>query len=193
VRTPRGPGGRPGPAPPRLLGLSIVLVVLVASTVAGWSLAAPATVGPGNTEQGQGADVGEKTPAYWVWQAAQIWGIPSPVPTALSTTSLTPTLLPTTSSSFRINAAAAANTSVRWEFLETTAAPGSTELELRFTDGLSRPATTLTVYLETRPGTLPGALTFFVYWDAGTFGPSGVTVQTMQVNVLVCVSVGNCP
>ncbi|MCI4372464.1 MAG: hypothetical protein L3K02_02295 [Thermoplasmata archaeon] len=167
--------------------------LLLGSAVIGWGLGAPATVAPGTVEQGQGADVGEQTPAYWVWQAAQVWGMPSPVPAMLSTVSLTPTLLPAAGASFRINGATAANTSVRWEFGETTAAPGSTELELRFTDGLSRAASTLTVYLETRPGTLPAGLTFFLYWDAGAFGPSGVTVETMHVIVLACAGIGRCP
>jgi hypothetical protein len=137
--------------------------------------------------------VGEATPTYWTWEAAQIWHIPSPVPPALSTTAGTPTVLPTVASAFRINLAAAGNVSVRWSFRETTAAPASTELELRFTDGLTRPASQLTVYLETRPGVLPAALVFQIYWDAGAFGPSAITVETMQVAVLACTAVGTCP
>ncbi|MGA8275884.1 MAG: hypothetical protein WB789_10200 [Thermoplasmata archaeon] len=175
------------------IGILVVLALVLASTVAGWSLGAPASVGPGTAEQGQGADVGEQSPAYWGWEAAQIWGMPAPVPTLLSTGSSAPTVLAAASSSYRINSATAANTSVRWEFLETTAAPGSTELELRFVDGLTRAASSVTVYLETRPGTLAVDLTFLIYWDAGAFGPSGVTVQTMHVTVLVCTGIGRCP
>jgi hypothetical protein len=147
----------------------------------------------GGTEQGQGTDVGEKTPAYWVWEAAQIWGMPAPLPPRISTTAATPTVLPAASASFRINPAIAGNTSIRWEFRETIAAPGSTELELRFTAGLTGAAVSITSYVETRPGVLPGALTFFLYWDAGAFTPARVTVETMQVTVLVCTSVGVCP
>jgi len=170
----------------------VVLGLLLTSTVVGWSFAAPATVGPGATEHGQGADVGERTPAYWVWEAAQILAMPAP-PALLSTSSAAPTVLPAASTSYRMNPATAGNTSVRWEFHETTATPTSTELELRFTDGLTRAATTITVYLETQPTALGATLTFFVYWDAGAFGTSGVTVQTMQVNVLVCTGIGHCP
>jgi hypothetical protein len=180
---------------PALLEIATLAAVgiLVGTAFLGWTLAAPSVFQKGVTEQGQGTDVGEGGPAYWVWEAAQLWGMPTPVPALASSTALTPTLLPAISSSFRINAATAGNTSVRWEFKETTAAPGTTELELRFTDGLTRPAVSLTVYLETRPGVLPGALTFFVFWDAGAFGPARVTVETMQVNVLVCAPVGVCP
>jgi hypothetical protein len=174
-------------------GIFLVLSLILASTVVGWSLGAPATVGPGTTEQGQGADVGEQTPAYWEWEAAQIWSMPTPVPGLVSTSSPAPTVLAATSSSYRINSATAGNTSVRWEFLEKTTAPSSTELELRFTDGLTRSATSTTVYLETGPGTLGAQLTFFLYWDAGSFGPSGVTIQTMHVDVLVCTGIGHCP
>jgi hypothetical protein len=184
---------RPRPRRARAAGVVLVLGLLVASTVVGWSFGAPATVGPGTTEHGQGADVGERTPAYWIWVAAQIWGMPAPPPSLLSTSSLAPTVLPGASVSYRMNSATAGNTSVRWEFHETTAAPTSTELELRFTDGLTRAATTITVYLETQPTALGAPLTFFVYWDAGAFGPTGVTVQTMQVNVLVCTGIGTCP
>jgi hypothetical protein len=104
-----------------------------------------------------------------------------------------PTLLSAASGSYRIDAATAGNTSVRWEFQETTGVPGSTELELRFTDGLTRAASSITVYLESRAGTLGAPLTFYLYWDAGAFGPTGVTVETMHVDVLVCAGIGHCP
>jgi hypothetical protein len=175
------------------VGVALFAALLLSSGVIGWTLGAPATVGPGTTEQAQGVDVGEQTPAYWVWEAAQIWSIPAPLPTLLSTVSGTPTLLPAASGNLRINPATAGNTSVRWGFTETTSAPGSTELELRFTDGLTRAAVMITVYLETRPGALAAALSFFTYWDAGSFGPTGITVQTLQVDVLVCTGIGHCP
>jgi len=190
---PLRPNAPSRPPFPRWASAGVVLGFVLASTVVGWSFGAPATVGPGTTEQGGGADVGEQTPTYWTWEAAQIWVIPTTLPPLLSSNSPAPTLLPAASSSFRMNAATAGNTSVRWEFTETTAAPASTELELRFTDGLTRAAAAFTVYLETRPGTLLVPNTFFVFWDAGAFGPSGITVQTMQVDVLVCASVGHCP
>jgi hypothetical protein len=163
------------------------------ATVVGWTEGAPATIGPGTTETAQGADVGEKTPAYWLWEATQLWHIPKPTPTALSTTPALPTLLTAASGSYDINSATAGNTSVRWSFQETTAAPRSTELELRFTDGLSHNAAVLTVYIETRATAPTVALTFLLYWDAGTFAPAGITVQTMQVLVQGCPSVGHCP
>ncbi len=181
--------------PPRRLTVGVLVAVglLVSFVWFGLGGAAPATVGPGATEQGQGADVGEATPTYWVWASTQIWHIPTPVPGAASVTAAIPTLLPVTSASYRINPSTAGNVSVRWSFTESTTGSLATELELRFTDGLSRPAVLETVYLETQATHPTAALTFTLYWDAGSFGPSGVTIQTMQVDVLVCTSVGHCP
>lgn len=180
--------------PGRLVTGGLLAVALVlATTAVGWSFGNPGNVSPGTVEQGQGADVGERTPVFWVWSASQIGNMPKNVPPALSTSSAAPTQLPASSSSFRINPANAGNTSVRWTFTETTAGPGSTELELRFTAGLTRAAMTITVYLETHPGVLRVALTYSIYWDAGAVEPSGITVQTMQVNVLVCAGIGLCP
>lgn len=175
-----------------VLAVTFATLALVV-TIVGWTQAAPATVGPGTTEQGQGADVGEKTTAYWLWEGAQLWHIPNPAPTVLSTTATVPTLLPALSGSFSINSATATNTSVRWTFEETTAAPTSTELELRFTDGLTRTAVVITVYLETRTTAPTAPLAYFLYWDAGAFAPTGITVQTMQVTVQACTSLGHCP
>lgn len=170
-----------------------VTALLLAVTFVGWTQAAPATVGPGTTEQGQGADVGERTTAYWLWEGAQLWHIPNPSPSVLSTTATLPTVLPAGSGTFSINAATATNTSVRWTFEETTAAPPSTELELRFIDGLTRTAAIITVYLETRTTAPTAPLAFILYWDAGAFAPTGITIQTMQVTVQACSSLGHCP
>jgi hypothetical protein len=172
---------------------AVVAGTLLAATFLGWGFAAPATIGSGTPEQAQGADVGEKTPTYWVWEGTQRWMIPTPVPALLSSVVTVPTVLPATAATYAINAATAANTSVRWTFQETVAAPTSTELELRFTAGLSRAAVTITVYLETRSTGLTGALLFTLFWDAGPFAPTGITVQTMQVTVQACASVGHCP
>lgn len=176
-----------------LAGTSGVAGILVVSILIGTGVAAPAQLVQGPFETGQGADVGQQSIAYWVWQATQLWGIPTPVPTALSAIVTAPTVLPAVAASFTINTATATNQSVRWTFQETTAAPISTELELRFLDGLTHAAVSLRVYLETRGTVLLGALTFELYWDAGTFAPGAVTVETMQVDVLACASVGLCP
>ncbi|MGP8072212.1 MAG: hypothetical protein ACLPZM_03675 [Thermoplasmata archaeon] len=176
-----------------LAGAAGATGILVISILVGTGVAAPATIGPGPAETGQGADIGQASLAYWVWQATQLWAIPTPVPTTLSTTATTPTVLSATASSYTINAATAKDQSVRWEFEETTTAPASTELELRFLDGLTRTAVAVRIYLETRATAPAAALDFLLYWDAGAFAPGAVTIATMQVDVLACTSVGHCP
>ncbi len=167
---------------------AVVLAILLG---AGWG--APAQLLPGPTETGGGADVGEQALTYWVWEATQVWEIPATVPPALSTVAGTPTRLPAAGASFSIGAATGGATSVRWEFREAPAAPLSTELELRFVEGLSGPAAKGTVYLETQATPRGAALVFYLFWDAGTAAPSAITVATMQVDVLTCAAVGNCP
>ncbi len=186
ARSPRRGGG--SPAWWGVIAATIVGAVLVAGV-----FGAPAQVGPGATEQAQGADVGEAGPAYWVWEASQVVTIPTPVPGAISTVMTAPTVLPAGSTPYRIDPATAGNTSVRWEFSEETTAPRSTELELRFTVGLSRQAVHITAYLETQSAALAAAILFYAYWDAGAFSPSSLSVETMQVDVLVCTAVGVCP
>jgi hypothetical protein len=115
------------------------------------------------------------------------------VPPALSTTAGAPTRLPAASSGFTINPATPGAAGVRWEFQETRAAPVSTELELRFLVGLTGPAAAVTVYLETQTAIPRGGLVFYLFWDAGTATPTAITIETMQVAVLACPAVGNCP
>ncbi|MGA8664959.1 MAG: hypothetical protein WB809_07860 [Thermoplasmata archaeon] len=176
-----------------MAGSSALAGILAVVLLIGAGIAAPAQLTTGPVETGQGADVGQQGLVYWVWLATQLWGIPTPAPTVLSTAVGAPTLLPAAGASFTINAATSTDPSVRWEFQETTAAPVSTELELRFLDGLTHAAVAIRVYLETRATPPLAVLDFYLYWDAGTFAPGAVTVATMQVDVLACSAVGTCP
>jgi len=174
------------------------LVVVTAAVVAiaallGATLAAPATVTSGTPEQGLGGYVGDQTPAYWPWESTYLLTIPTPVPGQVSVTVGAPTVLAARSESFTINAATAGATALRWVFDQATTVPHLTELELRFVSGLTTPAVTITVYVETRGLAPPGIFTYTFYWDAGTFAPSGITVESMVATVLACTSVGHCP
>jgi hypothetical protein len=156
-------------------------------------LAASATFGLGKSEEGQGAYVGETGLTYWQWRANAVDTIPTPVPGAVSHVVTAPTVLAGASTSYMINTGKVGNTSVRWEFRETAAAPLSREIELRFTDGLTAIAVKITAYIETRATGIFGPILFYFYWDAGTFAPGSVTVESMQVVALVCSAVGVCP
>jgi hypothetical protein len=156
-------------------------------------IAAPAQVTYGATEQGGGADAGATVLTYWTWAATQIWGMPAPLPTAASNKVAAPTVLPAAGTSYRTGPATSGNTSVRWEFSETTAAPGGKEIELRFTVGLSAASVSFRLYIETQGAPPTTAQTYYFYWDASTFAPARLTVETMQVTALACTAIGVCP
>lgn len=171
----------------------IAATILIVSAAVGTVVGASAQFGAGATEKGQGAYVSESNPAYWVWQSTLLGTIPTPLPGLISLRAAAPTLLPVASTNYRIDAATVGNTSVVWQFQEATTAPHSTELELRFTAGLSGTAVKITGYVETRAVAILAALTFTFAWDAGAFAPGVVTVESMQVSVLVCTAIGTCP
>ncbi len=176
---------------PRLFAGSSIALVL--GLLLSGGLGASAQLLSGVTEVGGGSNVGELSVSYWTWASTAVWKIPVTVPALASSTVGTPTRLATGGGALVLDAATAGNASVRWEFVESTAAPHSTEIELRFTVGLSGPAASFRTYLETQTATPTGALTFFLFWDAGTVAPTGITIETMQVDVLACSSVGHCP
>jgi hypothetical protein len=174
-----------------------VWVVPVTALVAAWltalGAAAPTQLSAGSAEVGGGADVGETGLAFWQWEATQLWLIPATVPPALSTSVVTPTRLPAAGTSYVVNAAAAGANAVRWEFHEGAGAPTSNEIELRLLVGLSGVTSSLRVYIETQTTAPRATLTFYLFWDAGGSTPSALTLESMQVDALLCASVGTCP
>jgi len=189
--TVRGPP--PAVRPGLLRWFAVGAAVLVGSIALGGVLGASTQIVPGTAEQGQGAYVSESFPAYFTWRATQISVVPTPVPGSVSFTVTAPSRLPAAAHPYMINTGTAGDTAVRWQFRETIAAPVNTELELRFTVGLTSATSKITGYVETQAAAPGATLTFTFYWDAGTFAPSSATVETMQAEVLVCTSVGVCP
>lgn len=173
--------------------LALATVVLVGAAGLGEVLGAPTTISEGAAEQGLGAYVGDQSPAYWTWQSSALVTIPAAVPGAASANPATPTILPAGAAGYTINAATAGHPAVRWVFRETTATPASTELELRFVVGLTNTAAHITVYVETQAAPPGAAHNYRFYWDAGTFAPTAITIETMEATVLACAAVGNCP
>jgi hypothetical protein len=175
-------------------GLGTLLAVIAVGALAvGIVSAVGSQVTSGATETGAGAYVTEHPLAYWGWHATELTTIPAAVPPAVSTTVGAPTHIGRVAASYVINAAVAGQTAVAWVFEESTAAPDRTELAITFVDGLSSAATTITVYLETAPRAPGAALTFTFYWDAGTFAPESLEIETMTGTVQACTAVGDCP
>jgi len=175
------------------LTLSAIAVATLLGVVGGFTLGAATQVTKGPVENSQGAFVSQQGTVYWTWQATILMAIPTPVPAAASTVVTAPTGLPAGGTSWVINPSTAGAESVRWEFHEGTTTPASTELEFRFVAGLNGPSSSIRVYLESQAA-VPGAtVTYYLYWDAGTFPPASLTIESMQVTVLACTSVGHCP
>lgn len=145
------------------------------------------------SETAQGAAVTEPTLAYWTWHETAVGTIPDPVPARVSAAEATPTVLPRGPRSYTINAATADDPAVAWTFDLQTTAPRSTELMLTFVDGLSAPVTTVVVYVETPARDPLLAVAITMYWDAGTFAPGQLVIETMTATAAVCTAVGNCP
>ena len=177
---------------PIRLGL-VFLVVGVATLATGLALAAGSEFTSGGVETGGGTYVSEAPLAYWEWHETSLGTIPNPVPESASVTAADPTPLARAGGSYAINAPTAGQTSVAWTFEETTAAPRSTELVLTFSDGLASAPSTISVFVETGARAPAGTLAFVFYWDAGTFAPIGLDVETLQTTAESCTAIGTCP
>lgn len=177
----------------RSRGLWAVLAGAIATVAAVGLAAGLATQITYGSETAQGASVTEHPLAYWTWHETILGTIPAPVPARVSAAEATPTVLPRGARSYTIDAATAGDTAVAWTFDLQTTMPRSMELMLTFADGLSGPVSTLTVYVET-PVRAPGAaVAFTFYWDAGTFAPGTLVIETMTGTAVACAAVGNCP
>jgi hypothetical protein len=186
--SPYRPRRRPARETPLFVGgLTLLIVALLGLTTGTTQV----TSGP--VESGQGTDVGEQGLAYWVWEATQLNTVPTPAPAVLSTNPAAPTLLAFGGRNYAIGAVTAGAQGVRFEFQEQTTAPRSTELELRFVVGVSAAAVTIKVYVETRPFAPIRVLTYYLYWNPGTFPPTQLTIATEQATALACTAVGTCP
>ncbi|MGA8302446.1 MAG: hypothetical protein WA691_07605 [Thermoplasmata archaeon] len=171
------------------------LLAAIAVTVSAFGVAAGASgqVAQGPSETGQGAFVAEHPLEYWAWHATQLGTVPQPVPAPVSVVAHTPTRLPRGGRSYTINAAVAGQTSVAWTFAEAATGPPGTELMVTFVDGLSGPVSTITVYVETTLRGLAGSVDFVFYWDAGTFAPGSLSIESMTATVQACAAIGDCP
>lgn len=171
---------------------TFLAVVAVGALALGIAAGVATQITNGGVETGAGAYVTEQPLAYWEWRETAIGTIPTAVPAAVSTTVGAPTRLARFGGSYVLNAAVAGQTSVVWTFEETAGAPARTELVLTFVDGLTPPARTVTVYVETAVR-IGATVAFTFYWDAGTFAPGALDIETMTTTAQACTAVGTCP
>ncbi|MGA9839512.1 MAG: hypothetical protein WBE40_06375 [Thermoplasmata archaeon] len=172
---------------------ALLVVVGVTVSTLGLAAALATQISEGTAESGQGAYVAQSSLTYWNWEGTLLGTIPLPVPRTVSTAVATPTVLPAGRRSYTVNAGTAGQTSVEWTFGQGVSAPTSTELVITFVLGLNHPVVTISIYVETNARASAAVSTYHFYWDAGTFAPGSLAIETMTATVQVCTSIGTCP
>ena len=170
----------------------MIATTLAAITFAvGFGAAASLVISAGTAENGGGASHATNALTYWTEANVGVGGQPAVLPTTLSTTVGTPTVLAAAGTNYAINTPTAGDIVHFWKFTEATTAPVSTELELQFTVS---GASTLqsTVYIETQATAPATAQTFVLYYDLGAPGTT-ITINSVLQIVQTCSAVGTCP
>ncbi len=172
----------------------IATALAMAAVIGGWTVAASFTVSQGTTETGGGAFHGTASLTYWTETSVGVGSEPSTLPTVISTTVGTPTVL-ASGTSYAVNTPVATDVVHFWKFTEASGAPASTELELQFTvsTGATPTITQVTSYIETQ-ATSPGtAIVFEIYYDLGSPSTGTITLNSVTEISQVCSAVGTCP
>ncbi|MCI4355880.1 MAG: hypothetical protein L3K18_01885 [Thermoplasmata archaeon] len=133
---------------------------------------------------------------WWLFQRYGQTNIPSAVPSQLSSNASSPTLLGTTSANYTVNAATAGSAALSWRFLETTAVPKGSEVELTFGISLGVLASVqVKVYFETAASTLTSNATILLYFQTGALAPGTIDIQSVTELAVPCTppAPGGCP
>lgn len=174
------------------LGAAAVLL-LAAGGLAGLALAGPLTVSHQN-ETAQGVYASQSTVTGWTFLGLSRGTIPTPAPSRLSSTVGSPTVLAGASGAYTVNGATAGDPAVSWNYTEATLLPVSTEYEFTVKVGTASlgSTTTLKVYAETQTIHL-SALNWELFFDLGTGSSTALPIDTLQITVQTCTSIGLCP
>jgi hypothetical protein len=171
--------------------------ILIATTLAamafavGFGAAASLTISAGNTENGAGVSHTTNAIGYLSEAIVGVGIQPAALPTTVSTTMGTPTVLPAAGTTYSLNTPTAGDVIHFWRFTEATSAPVSTEVEMQFTVTTST-TTVVTAYVETQ-ATAPGtAQTFTFSYDLGA-ATTTITLNSVLEISQQCPSVGTCP
>ena len=170
------------------------IVALLAIT-GGWVLAANFTITLGNTETGAGAYHPTALLTWWSEASVGVGTQPGVLPTVLSTTVATPTVLAAAGTNYAINAPTAGDVVHFWKFTEATTAPVNTELELQFTisTGAVPTVTQVTVYIESQAAAPATAQTFVLFYDLGSVSSGTIVLNAVTEIGQQCAAVGTCP
>jgi hypothetical protein len=174
----------------RLILLSTTLVAVAFAV--GFGAAASLSVTNGATENGGGTYHATNSIAYFPEAITGVGIQPAALPSVLSSTVGTPTVLAAAGTTYSLNSPTAGDFLHFWKFTETTSAPASTELELQFTVTTSVTSLTSTAYVETQASIPGSAQTFEISYDLGS-PTSTITINSVLEIAQQCPSVGTCP
>jgi hypothetical protein len=169
-------------------------IALLALT-GGWVMAASFSITDGSTETGAGAYHGTALMTYFSETSVGVGSEPGTLPTALSVTVGTPTVLAAAAANYAVNTPTSGDIVHYWKFAETTAAPTSTEVELQFTisTGAVPAVTQATVFIETQATAPAATITYTIYYDLGSPATATITLNSVTEVSLQCTAVGTCP
>jgi len=163
--------------------------------VSGYVMAASLVITSGPSESANSNYEATTSITWWTQASVGLSSIPTAVPTALSSTVGTPTVLAAVGQAYMINTGTANDVNHYYKFTEATTAVANTEIELVFTvsTAVVPVITIMTVFVETQ-AVIPGsAQTFTLDYDLGNAGAGSITLNSVQQVSQLCSAVGTCP
>lgn len=164
------------------LPLLYVALALALAFGVGLATAVGITITTGAAETG---GAGSTHPGVWLswWDqtdAIERINTPATPPTLISTTEGTPTVLPSASASYMINAGTAGHTALAWVINETPGISTNRELMLTFTvsTGGGPTITTIVAYVQMQGGSPATNWVYTFYWDSGS--GSAISLNYME-------------
>ena len=185
-------GGSPDPRPRlRLLAVVVALSLVVPGVVVGAGL----KVTKGTAERARGLylaanDLG----TWWVATKFAVMTVPATVPPLASALNGSPTMLPNGTTSLVAANATSGATAIAWSFSLTSAAPLSSEIELRLNVSIAAgPTLHLIIFLVTNASAVSGTATVRLFVPTSGVMPSQTDLESSTVRSLACTAVGSCP
>ena len=177
-------------------GATAPVLLAVALVASGIGLAAGSTlkISKGTVERGQGTGVGFSGVGSW-WSFEKVTsGVVAGVARLGNLSAAAPSVLPANGSVDLLLANGTAGASAEiWTFFASTAAPRSTELELRFGLSGSSGSATATLYVEVGPAGVASTVTVRLYLPTTGGSPSVLTTTAVAADSFGCAAVGSCP
>ncbi len=147
----------------------VVLTAILALALTGGYVLGSAMVTTGGQSTGVGLKSFGSALTYWVQTSTGASKVPGTLPSAVSTLASSPTILPSTSTSYVVTPTAiSGDNAVVWVFTESTSALVSKEVKITFSVTVGATTSVYTGYVQTQATGPTSPLTFTFYADKGT-------------------------